>query len=86
MNSPHLSKNNGSTRDQRLPATHNNNIHTNNKSNSLVNLKFNQYYSIPIPSLSVKVPQFWHSRSTIVVVILVYIGFKWGGSSVPVQQ
>ena len=34
MNSPHSSKNNGSNRDQRL---HNNNIHTNNKSYSLVN-------------------------------------------------
>jgi hypothetical protein len=32
----------------------------------LFNLK--QYYSIP--SLSVKVPQFWHSGSTIVVVII----------------
>jgi hypothetical protein len=50
----------------------------------IILFKFNQYYSIP--SLPVKVPQFWHSRSTIVVLILVYIGFKWGGSSIPVQQ
>jgi hypothetical protein len=36
----------------------------------LVIFKFKQYYSILIPSLSVKVPQFQHSRSTIVVVLI----------------
>jgi len=85
MNSPHLSKNNGSTRDPRL---HNNNIHTkitNLLAWLIILFKFNQYYSIPIPSLSVKVPQFWHSRSTIVVVISSYCvtWARWCGYVMP---
>ena len=78
MNSPHLSKNNGSTTEISGYITIIYTLITNLIAWFIILFKFNQYYSIPIPSLSVKV-------LIIVVVISSYyvMWARWCGYAMP---